>query len=468
MTCLHKQEFLGSAGTVIARDHPNLLPRAGNSMFVEAGFQAAQQPLVQPIIPSPSRVEPIHIDKEQSKDISDFYSVENEVNFLNRYGGRLKQEEQFFYLVENQLRFLNEFAGHIKFSKIRYLLNEQNGLNFAGLNMIDMLGHTTAYAGDRSREGYENMGLIKIFEAFEEDMKSGKNQMTDAVLLSPPKGWDYSFAFLYKKHFDPFLGEQVVDMYPLMYDEKSEQLTESKKVLDAINPSNKNSYRTTEDYLTKPVLDTVPSLKQMLDITKISADDVAMSNQFQELVEQYLGPQIATYARGIMELYEQRDILSSLEYKKRNDFLELLRRSIFNEAVEIWKNKPHVLHQHESFEPHSSHRIIDRFTTINPVPMIDLQRMHSYGSQTIKISGGSCPVAQKSTSNSSFASSLEGGRSIENALAQNSINSSSTSESDEYGSLEFECPHENCGKKNRRPPHTLIPNCQHCGKDVRC
>lgn len=41
-------------------------------------------------------------------------------------------------------------------------------------------------------------------------------------------------------------------------------------------------------------------------------------------------------------------------------------------------------------------------------------------------------------------------------------------ESDRYGSLEFQCPHANCGKTNRRSKGQLIPNCQHCGKDVRC
>ncbi len=39
-------------------------------------------------------------------------------------------------------------------------------------------------------------------------------------------------------------------------------------------------------------------------------------------------------------------------------------------------------------------------------------------------------------------------------------------ESDQYGSLEFECP--KCKKTNTRPKGQLIPNCQHCGQDVRC
>lgn len=37
---------------------------------------------------------------------------------------------------------------------------------------------------------------------------------------------------------------------------------------------------------------------------------------------------------------------------------------------------------------------------------------------------------------------------------------------DEYGDLNFKCP--SCGKNNTRPHGKLIPNCQHCGADVRC
>lgn len=41
-------------------------------------------------------------------------------------------------------------------------------------------------------------------------------------------------------------------------------------------------------------------------------------------------------------------------------------------------------------------------------------------------------------------------------------------ESDQHGSLEFECPHEGCHKVNRREPGKLLENCQHCGRSVKC
>lgn len=40
-----------------------------------------------------------------------------------------------------------------------------------------------------------------------------------------------------------------------------------------------------------------------------------------------------------------------------------------------------------------------------------------------------------------------------------------SSEEDQYGSLEFDCPF---GHKNKRPHGQLIPNCQTCGTSVRC
>lgn len=46
------------------------------------------------------------------------------------------------------------------------------------------------------------------------------------------------------------------------------------------------------------------------------------------------------------------------------------------------------------------------------------------------------------------------------------INISGTSESDQYGSLTFECPH--CHRQNKRSAGKLISNCQHCDKDVTC
>ena len=57
-----------------------------------------------------------------------------------------------------------------------------------------------------------------------------------------------------------------------------------------------------------------------------------------------------------------------------------------------------------------------------------------------------------------------GGRNIQsNALGPNEF---STTGEDEYGSLEFDCPH--CGRSNTRPYGQLISECQKCGGDVTC
>lgn len=60
-----------------------------------------------------------------------------------------------------------------------------------------------------------------------------------------------------------------------------------------------------------------------------------------------------------------------------------------------------------------------------------------------------------------------GGSSVARTLGGVSLGSGTlTLESDNYGSLEFYCP--KCKAINRRPKGQMIPNCQYCGKDVRC
>ena len=67
---------------------------------------------------------------------------------------------------------------------------------------------------------------------------------------------------------------------------------------------------------------------------------------------------------------------------------------------------------------------------------------------------GSCPVLFKGTAFQVFSSnSLE-------------LGTSSLSGSDQYGSLEFECP--KCKKSNKRSSGKLIPNCHYCNADVSC
>ena len=45
-------------------------------------------------------------------------------------------------------------------------------------------------------------------------------------------------------------------------------------------------------------------------------------------------------------------------------------------------------------------------------------------------------------------------------------NGETSGDSDQFGSLEFDCP--KCRRTNRRPRGMLIPNCQKCGADVSC
>lgn len=368
--------------------------------------------------------ERIFLNTETTQDISEFYGVKNEVDFLERFGKDLNTNEQFFYLVENQLKFLGEFVGHLKFSKTKYLLNEKKGFNFAGLNMIKMLRHTTSLAGENSREAHENTGLVNLFGKFEEDLLSGKNKMENGLLLSPPKDWNYGFAFYYQKTYDHNLKGYVVTLYPLRYPEERNQLTQSKKLLESL-PADKDQYQSTENFLHNPFTENIPSLDEMLSITNISIADIREYEEFQSLMIKNLDKHISNYAQGIIQLHHDKNYLSKDEVKEKYLLLDTLRRYIFHRSKEIWEEKPQ-LSEPEKLFPYSSQSIVDRFSLSNPIPPIDMRTVMHYGRQkpaTIT-GGGSCPVAKKSSSNSSLASEVLSGNSIESLTRNNIISES--------------------------------------------
>lgn len=419
--------------------------------------------------------QPILLDQDKSKDISRYYSVENELDFLARYGSGLKPEEQFFYLAENQLRFLGEFVGHLKFSKIRFLLNGKNGFNYAGLRMIDMLKYTTDLVGDK-REAYENLGLAQIYKAFENDYRDGMNKLQKAALLSPPKDWDYAYMFYYDKKYDPFLGNFVVDMYPLMYEEKRQQLDNSRRLLFHLNPSNINRYQTTEDYLTMPFIDSALTLERAISLTGISQADIQESEKFQETIERFLGPEISFYAQGIIELYSQKQTLSPSEYQKRFSFLELLRRSIFNKAEAVWKNGGVIRHENQIWPP-SSHSTIDFAAMSAAAHNLDMAEVLFYGQQksaTIT-GGGSCPVAISNNSNSNLSDSLSNGHSIEHLISSSSLAKDSDPKKDpslcpcgQPPAAHFHCPGENDKCKHPIIVGEGTTQCPSCGLKATC
>jgi len=73
---------------------------------------------------------------------------------------------------------------------------------------------------------------------------------------------------------------------------------------------------------------------------------------------------------------------------------------------------------------------------------------------------GSCPP--RSSSGSGTAFQTVAGSAVAISTSGGFV------ESDQYGSLEFECPNPECKKINKRPRGRLIPNCQYCQANVRC
>lgn len=91
------------------------------------------------------------------------------------------------------------------------------------------------------------------------------------------------------------------------------------------------------------------------------------------------------------------------------------------------------------------------------------EQIRFWGRQQVRVVGGGCgPSAGFGIGSGLGLGSF--GLSFSNSAA--SFGLTSVSESDRYGSLEFECP--KCKRVNRRTHNQLQSNCQHCGVNVKC
>ena len=286
-----------------------------------------------------------------------------------------------------------------------------------------MIGAAPDIAGEGKREYWENQGLLRIFEAFEQDYLSSANQLQNAVVLSPPENWDYGFLFHYEKKYDPYLGEFVVTMHPLRYKEQRNQTEHSKKLMSQISPYSSEIYESTHDFLKKPVFEGTINLADVVQILELRKEDIERAEAFEHLMESTLGQSIAFYAESIIQLHNKKPLLSSKEYLKELSNIETIRRGIFNKAKEAWKNKNESFPQSTSYSPPSTHSIIDQFS------LADFTQAHFFelegyakSSESTVTGGGSCPVAQKTTgSSTNLISELSHGNSIESIIAKNTV-----------------------------------------------
>lgn len=170
--------------------------------------------------------------------------------------------------------------------------------------------------------------------------------------------------------------------------------------------------------------------------------------------------QCLEFAQNLAKFSQNRPLLSSLnEVRSTPLFLKSHGNSwiyILQELIddpEMWEGIKNGEDQRAKKEALRQAVIVQKGFSAGNNDLIEANRavMRMLGDKP-----GSCPSRISSgTAFQSFSgSALSVGR------------SSSLNESDQYGSLEFDCP--KCKAVNRRPRGKLIPNCQNCKSDVRC
>lgn len=177
------------------------------------------------------------------------------------------------------------------------------------------------------------------------------------------------------------------------------------------------------------------------------------------IVLDYDGKKCFEFAQSLANYSQDRPLLSHFDEIRATPFVLNTRGlpwiRIFEELIDdpvLWQEVREGKDRKAKEEAVAQARVVYQGLTSIKLPLEEV-RMMILG--MLGERPGSCPPnVFKGTAFQVFSSnSLE-------------LGTSSLSGSDQYGSLEFECP--KCNKINRRPRGELIPNCQHCNTDVSC
>lgn len=238
--------------------------------------------------------------------IFDYYSVENEVNFVKN-NPDISDKDKKFYLQENVLRFLGEFVGKVPYAKISYFQKDQD-LYFPGMQKSakETYWDTALKMGADSREYAEAIGFSKINQAFAE----GANF---SYWVSPPSNMegfgDYGFVFAFVKE-----GEKI-DEYILRYDEKKGDLKESKQILGDDKYCQENDFlRNPYSFVLKdPHIEGLSKL--MRDKLKIDDQLILQSERFDKLIDQNVRSWLEEYSQLVIKgdnLDKSKQLISAI------------------------------------------------------------------------------------------------------------------------------------------------------------
>lgn len=300
--------------------------------------------------------------KEQS--IFDFYSVPNEVRFVQELT-KLPTEDKVFYVKENVLRFLGEFVGKVPYTKISYLLKD-HGLEFAGIRTAPVYERSALMTDGLSREADEWVGYRKIENAL-------LDKTPGITWISPPKDANYGLVFHFQKNPDT----QQVDEYILRYTEPSEEVSISQQVLKTLQPN--LAFMNTSAFLRNPLSSSQPDLdlKTLLTHLGVDSDEIETSKLFEAEIKKRIWP-------SVVKDYFKAISTGDIEEGKR------LLIAYFNWAQDIKKeidNMPTFLFKEIQKKP------------ISPFEHPFAGAIVYYSGQAaIVVGGGSCPVTRAGNS----------------------------------------------------------------------
>lgn len=360
-----------------------------------------------------TRPTPTETPAESSHSIFDYYSVPNEVAFLQRAESQgLNRSETKLYIRENVERFLGEFAGKVPYTRLSYLQKDDR-LTYAGLDLTDSYEQTSH---NSEREYDEYVGYKAIQEGF-------KNGAHTAVWISPPKMADYGFVFYFQR--DPKQPNHVRE-FILRYDERRGNLTQSQKILDRIDPI--LSYKTDREYLQQPHIfqeqeGNHPTLETLMTAIGMSTEDVTKSQQFERLVQTELSDWTDRYSEAVFS----GDTASAKE----------TLQAIYNYAFDMRR----LIDERPEIASQITHR-----------PLVSADEKHMlltyYKNEKREVSSGSCPVTQNSGNPDPFSPK----NIIDQLTAGKTING--LTEETQH----FTCP--NCKHKADGPVGDQCPSCK--------
>lgn len=322
------------------------------------------------------------------RPITDYYSAENELQFILDHGD-LSPEELHFYLRENVEKFLGEFAGKIPYTRVTYTI-EDGTLKYAGIDILDMLDRTTDAAGFGSREYFENVGLTKAYTA----LLDPEDPALISGVISPPKDWDYLFTFINERRSAPALGKDIVTMHAVRTPELRGSITNSQLIANTLFPEQR--FTSAEQFLTTPFIysenqpkTSITSVDDVLQAIGLTPDEIAASRLFEQAVDTELSSLINTYVEGMLELASSSQFIPAHEKQIRLQSLQDAISTTFVIAQDIKKNIDAKL----STNKRSVSDINASEITVGFDPS-DFQSMYAYAQDRPAFieGGGSCPV----------------------------------------------------------------------------